>query len=200
VSDKIRGLNLLADDYVTKPYEIDELLARINVALQRKKHYEEVSMTDGLTGLPNIHLYEREVHLLFRVAKRYKRVFSLAVLDVDHFKQINDCYGHLGGDCVIKEVARVMVETLRNVDIPIRYGGDEFVVLLPEVSEQQAAIAIHRFKNEMRDKEVVLPDGRRVAVSVSAGVAMYQDEFSNPERIFEIADRRMYEEKLTKKG
>lgn len=199
VSDKVEGLNLNADDYVTKPYELEELLARIQTVLSRKKHYENISMTDGLTGLPNVHVYERQVMNLFQVARRYKRVFSLAVVDIDNFKIINDTFGHLAGDFAIRSVAETMMSTFRKPDIPIRYGGDEFVILFPESDKHQASIAIERLRGQINRKEFAMSDGKKISISISAGVAMYQDAFKSEEEIFQLADKNMYEEKLAKK-
>ncbi len=199
LGDKVEGLNLNADDYMTKPYEIVELLARVKTVLNRKTHYETISMTDGLTGLPNIHVYERQLSHLFQIAKRYKRAFSLAIIDIDNFKAINDTYGHLAGDFAIKSLAETIVRTFRKPDITIRYGGDEFVVLFPESKEEQAEVAIQRLKNQINGKEFVMMDGKRILVSISVGLAGYREEYQNESEIFQIADKNMYKEKLAKK-
>lgn len=200
VSDKVEGFNLKADDYVTKPFEPEELLARIRTVLDRKKHYEKISMTDALTGLPNIHVYERQLKHLFQVAKRYRRIFTLGVLDIDNLKRINDNYGHLAGDFAIRCVAEAAVSTFRKADIVVRYGGDEFVVFLPESDENQASIAMERLKSRINGCEFTMSDGKRISISISTGVAMCQETFQNQEEIFQAADKNMYAEKSAKKG
>ncbi len=200
VADKVEGFNLKADDYVTKPFEPEELLARIRTVLERKKHYEKISMTDALTGLPNIHVYERQLKHLFQVAKRYRRTFSMGVVDIDNLKRINDSYGHLGGDFAIRCVAEAMLNTFRKADIVVRYGGDEFVIFFPESDEHQASTAMGRLKDQVNGREFTMSDGARIPVFVSTGVAMFQESFQSEQEIFEAADKNMYAEKSAKRA
>ena len=136
-NDKLDGFQLEAEDYITKPFEIVELLARVRSVLRRKKHYEEISMTDGLTGLANMHLLKRELDLFFNIAKRYKHFFSIAVFDIDNLKTINDSFGHHVGDEVIKWVAASLKKCLREADVIARCGGDEFVAIFPHTADKQ---------------------------------------------------------------
>jgi len=98
VDDKVKGLSLGADDYISKPFETKELLSRIEAAINRRIFYEKVSMTDALTGLCNIGFFKRQFTLFFSIAKRYHEKFTIAIIDIDGFKNINDTYGHLAGD------------------------------------------------------------------------------------------------------
>jgi diguanylate cyclase (GGDEF)-like protein len=200
VTDKVKGFNLGIDDYITKPFELKELLARVNGTLNRREYYEEISMTDGLTGLYNIHYFKKEFRLFFDIAKRYNKIFSLAIVDVDDFKNINDVYSHAMGDFVLKTLSSVMSETLRKSDIITRYGGDEFAVILPESNEEQAARALERVKEKIEGEEFFFEDtGTRISFSISAGVADYRKEFENETRMFEAADAKMYKEKENKR-
>ncbi|MGB3241620.1 MAG: response regulator, partial [Candidatus Omnitrophota bacterium] len=120
MDDKARGFDLGIDDYVLKPCNIDELHLRMKGALNRRKFYEKISMTDGLTGLYNIHYFKKQFDLFFNIAKRYRKVFALAIVDIDNFKQINDTYSHAVGDFVLKTLSSILEETLRKPDIVTR--------------------------------------------------------------------------------
>lgn len=199
--DKVEGLQLGADDYVTKPFEIVELLARVKAALGRRQFYQKISTTDPLTGLHNQHLYHRQLEMLFQIARRYGRVFSLAIIDIDNLKTINDSLGHQAGDFVIKKTAEIMTRIFRKADFLIRYGGDEFVVLLPESDEAQAAVAVERLKAEIGGKEFFAEEiCKKLSFSVSAGIASYHGEMAEPAEIFERADTKMYQDKTGKRS
>ncbi|RKY40960.1 MAG: hypothetical protein DRP85_07500 [Candidatus Makaraimicrobium thalassicum] len=196
ISDKIKGLQLGADDYITKPFNNEELLARIESALSRRDFYRGISMTDGLTGLYNVSFYKREIPLFFNIAKRYKKVFSLAMIDIDRFKHINDTYGHAAGDFILKKFSVIAKETFRTADTVIRYGGDEFAVIMPETDYEQASAAIERLKSKINGKVFRFLDIQvELTFSVSAGIATYDDSFTSESRMFELADSRLYEDK-----
>jgi diguanylate cyclase (GGDEF)-like protein len=199
MDDKAKGFDLGIDDYILKPCNLDELELRINGALNRRKFYEKISMTDGLTGLYNIHYFKKQFDLFFNIAKRYKKVFSLAVIDIDNFKEINDTYSHATGDFVLKTLSSIMEETLRKPDIITRYGGDEFAVILPESSQKQALIAMERVKIRIDGKTFTYEEkGIEISFSISTGVAAYARNFENETQLFEAADADMYEEKRSK--
>jgi diguanylate cyclase (GGDEF)-like protein len=198
--DKLEGFLLGADDYIAKPFRTDELVARVRSILHRRAFYENIFMSDPLTGLQNLNTYQKEVETFFNVAKRYQRMFSLAVVDIDDFKSINDTFGHQAGNAVIKKVADTMRRVLRKPDVPIRYGGDEFVILFPENSREQAASAVRRLKAVIEQSPVVVENGTQsIPVSVSAGVEAYHHSMASEAELFQLADKRMYEEKLAKK-
>ncbi len=200
--DKVEGLELQADDYITKPFEISELVARIQTALERRRHYEAMIMRDGLTGLENFQSFKKQIEVLFHIAKRYNRLFSLAVLDVDNLKAINDAYGHQAGDSAIKLVADTMKEAFREADILIRYGGDEFVVLFPECGMEHATHALERFHELLGQKSLSLGVETATAnmkVTVSAGLACYDQDIVNGPELFNRADADMYRHKGQKK-
>ncbi|HLD49951.1 MAG TPA: diguanylate cyclase [bacterium] len=194
--DKIKGLRLRADDYMTKPFEILELLARIDAALDRRKYYEEISMRDELTGLPNAHFFKKELAIAFSMAKRYGRIFTVGFIDVDRFKEINDTFGHQTGDRVLREVAKRMGLALRNPDILTRYGGDEFCVIIREATGEKAQVALNRFKNGVEENlfQGLNGDGK-FPVSVSIGMVTYSDSFSSVEELMAMADANMYRNK-----
>jgi two-component system, cell cycle response regulator len=148
----------------------------------------------------NINFFKKELKILFAIARRYKYVFSLAFLDVNGLKEINDKYGHVTGDAVLKKAALIAKEVFRQSDIVIRYGGDEFVVLFPGVDKSLARLAVERLKKELANKGFVyIGRGDKVPVSVSAGVAEYEEKLQSENDLLELADAEMYEDKKNRR-
>ncbi|HNV87008.1 MAG TPA: diguanylate cyclase [Candidatus Omnitrophota bacterium] len=198
--DVVKGFRLRADDYIPKPFEMPELLVRIEAVISRRRYFEEIAMKDAMTGLQNVRVFKSKLQLFFDIAQRYGRVFSVAVLDIDGFKKINDTFGHTAGDRILKEFSNVMTGIFRRPDVLVRYGGDEFVVLLPESNEAQSAIAIGRLRKSLEGKSFeVSEDGEKISVTFSAGISTYHGDLKNATELFEQADRNMYAEKLSKK-
>lgn len=128
---KIQGLDLGADDYVTKPFHVPELLARVRVGLRTVQKKRE-AVIDQLTKLYNKHFFEMTLTQEISRAQRYQQHLSLVIGDLDHFKEVNDTYGHLTGDKVLRELGKIIRHYCRQSDIPVRWGGEEFAILLPE--------------------------------------------------------------------
>ena len=198
--DKINGFKMKVDDFITKPFNLPELVARIDLLSSKRKCYEELFMRDPLTGLNNLHVFKKSLGSLFNVAKRYNRAFSIAVIDIDDFKLINDTFGHHVGDLSIQALAGAMKNVFRETDILIRYGGDEFVVLFPETGGQSAREAVGRLKQKAAELLVPATPQTKVTFAISAGVAEYTGKLKKESELFELADRRMYEDKRAKKA
>ncbi len=191
IKDRVHGLHLGASDYLTKPCADEELEAHIFAALrvrtaqselQRRNseleamlhHVEAMAITDALTGLYNRRRFTDVLRNQFAVTRRYKHPLSCLMIDIDHFKSINDHHGHHAGDQVLQTVAQRLTADLRRVDLAARYGGEEFAVLLPHTSKENAAVVAHRLLEVARGLEIEL-DGARIPVTVSIGVSSSTD-------------------------
>jgi diguanylate cyclase (GGDEF)-like protein len=190
-NDKVEGFNCGSDDYVTKPFNIHELLARVRAGLRivdlqkaliaSNRRLEEMSLTDDLTQLRNRRAFDRELTTRFATAKRYDRPLSMATVDIDYFKQINDTYGHQGGDSILHGVARILDSSSRVTDFVARVGGEEFCVLLPETGLFEAI----QFGEKIRASVAANPiEGQHVTVSI--GIS------SVPHSLIESADELMF--------
>jgi diguanylate cyclase (GGDEF)-like protein len=201
-----------ADDYLPKPFSDDELEARIfaslrvkasemelkkrNVELQSMlQHVEALAVTDALTGLYNRRRFEDVLKREFAVTKRYDTPLSCLMIDVDHFKSINDTHGHDAGDIVLREIAQRLSQRLREVDLAARYGGEEFAILLPQTNKEGAVIVAERIMERIRREEFDF-EGTSLCVTVSIGVAGNADIVGkSPESLVKAADAALYQAK-----
>jgi len=166
----------------------------LSVNIYLKKMYQQKkidALTDCLTGLPNKRMMEMILHKEISRCKRDNSSFCLMILDIDNFKVLNDTHGHLFGDFVLIEIAKTLVNTVRNYDTVFRYAGDEFVVLLPNLKKQDASRIEERLKNNLKKLNNKLP----VDIGLSVGAAWYPYDAEKIEDLFRIADIRMYENK-----
>jgi diguanylate cyclase len=184
---------------VTSPIseQLSELVRQINAieqeASQAKQDLEEQrkkAVTDSLTGLPNREAYVERAHYEYNRWQRYDRPLTLAVTDIDHFKRINDNYGHQAGDRVLEVLAKAIAKRLREVDFIGRYGGEEFVILLPETDEQSA----HEALDKIRQAIAAMPfrfHKEPVTITMSIGLSQFR-EGDTVETVFERADKQLY--------
>lgn len=145
---RIKSYQLGADDFIQKPLELDEFIVRINRQLERKQAIDNLILIDELTRVYNRKFLKQTYDRLVSNLQRKYEAFSIALLDLDHFKQVNDKYGHIVGDKVLATFADVVRNGLRLNDIIIRYGGEEFILFLPETNAQEAKIVLERILSE----------------------------------------------------
>jgi two-component system cell cycle response regulator len=191
---KMEGFASGADDYVTKATPIHELMARVRAGVRivdLQKRLLELSQTDALTSLRNRRAFDERLEQAFRHATRYERPLSLAILDVDHFKSVNDESGHDIGDAVLRGVANVLGRHIRQTDFAARVGGEEFAILLPETPLFEAL----QFGEKIRAAIACAPIADR-AVTVSIGIAnVPHSPVSGPTGFFRAADQALYRAK-----
>ncbi|HJW92319.1 MAG TPA: diguanylate cyclase [Thermoanaerobaculia bacterium] len=203
--DKIEGLELGADDYITKPFQYPELLARIRAGkrivdlqkelLETNKRLELLSITDGLTRLYNHRYFQDELARAFDESKRYNRPLSLAMIDIDFFKKVNDTYGHAAGDEVLKSVSQRFGESARSTDLVARYGGEEFAVMMPETGLEDAITFAEKIRN-LLESEPVRTQAGPLPVTVSIGVSSVpRTRIHSPKEMVVAADRALYRAK-----
>lgn len=159
----------------------------------------ELSMQDGLTRLLNRRTVHQRLEEEMARARRYDHPLSLVLCDLDHFKEVNDTYGHLAGDAVLVAVAELLRHRGRTTDVAGRYGGEEFVFVLPETDLGAAVAAAGRIRNEIESQPTVLPDGFELRITASLGVAALSeiDEDGGPDDLLGLADERLYRAKDT---
>lgn len=201
--DKVAGLDAGADDYLTKPINFPELEARVRSMLrikrlqdeleEKNRELERLSISDGLTGLFN----HRHIHGLldeeFERANRSGDPLTVAMFDLDHFKSVNDNYGHQAGDRVLQQFADILRNTARDIDRIGRYGGEEFMVILPETELAQGAVFVERVRREVARHAFHIGREEPLRMTVSAGVATHPSEFvGSPETLVRLADEALY--------
>lgn len=194
-SDRVRGLDLGADDYITKPFSFSELLARIRVGsrvVQYQQHLEYQTLVDSLTGLFNRRAFEKKINEEFERSKRYHNPLSVLLLDIDNFKLINDTYGHHGGDAALVKISETFRERTRQSDFPSRYGGEEFVLILPETDQDSALQVASKIHDSIRTCSFGTTS-RPFSLTVSIGVSSTSARFySNWRELVDDADRALY--------
>jgi two-component system, cell cycle response regulator len=204
-ADKLEGFDLGADDYVTKPFQPAELLARIRAAkrivdlqkelMESNRQLELLSITDGLTQLHNHRFFQEEFARKFEEASRYEQPLSLALIDIDHFKKVNDTWGHAVGDEILKSVSRMFRDSVRKADVAARYGGEEFAVIMPQTDLEDARSFAEKVRSLIESEEIPTAAGA-VPITVSIGISSIpENQLSSPLEMVESADKALYRAK-----
>ncbi|MFC6488644.1 PleD family two-component system response regulator [Nitratireductor sp. GCM10026969] len=202
----IRGLELGVNDYLLRPVERQELIARLRTQIRRKRYNDslrssvartvEMAVTDPLTGLHNRRYMDSHLRTLFDRADARERPLSLILIDIDRFKVINDTWGHDSGDAVLKELAARLRTNLRAIDLVCRYGGEEFVIVMPDTELFIAEKVAERIRAEVAHEPFPKGKGEEgLEVTASLGVAAMRQPGDTVEALLKRADVALYEAK-----
>lgn len=181
VDSKVDALNSGANDFIIKPFHFNEVLARIETQLRisdmrlelekKARLLEQMAITDPLTELYNRRYLLNRLHSEINHTFRYNESISCLMIDVDHFKNINDNFGHQAGDIILKEIALILKKTMREYDVPIRYGGEEFIIICPNTDKDGAISLADRIRVNIETASFHIKDFGNVKLTISIGVS-----------------------------
>ncbi len=218
LENTVQALNGGASAYMTKPIDLDELFATLKKLLKKQQsndksmkmlqavqrelngngHSEEkilhMATHDILTGLPNRILFDDQLVLELAHAKRNKKKLAIMLIDLDHFKNINDAMGHSSGDELLQQVGKRLTKSLRKTDTVARIGGDEFLLLLPDISKMNAVYKlVSKILESLRKPFFV--DGHKIYITASIGISIFPKDGDDPQTLVKRADMAMYKVK-----
>ena len=205
LQQQVRLLEGGACDTISKPFHPSELVARLRLHLKLKRLQDELrekntmlarlSTTDPVTGLRTRRYATEVLNIEWIRSRRYQTPLSVMMADLDHFKHVNDKYGHPAGDAVLRGVSEILRQTLRAVDVSGRYGGEEILVILPQTEMEGASQMADRWRQAIEAASFRAPDGRSVGVTVSIGVASFDQTHATAEELVAAADEALYRAK-----
>jgi diguanylate cyclase (GGDEF)-like protein len=207
-ASRVTGLDAGAVDYIVKPFEHDEMMARVRAALRTKAVRDDLAVRtkvvrdelidqashDVLTGLLNRRELDSRADEVVALAQRHGRALSCLLLDLDHFKEVNDIHGHAAGDQVLRETGRRLADTCRISDVVARYGGEEFILLLPETPPQAAVVLADKLRSALAKTPFAAGDAL-ISVRASIGVAAFSAMMETPANLIAAADEALYRAK-----
>jgi diguanylate cyclase (GGDEF)-like protein len=201
----IFGLESGVDEYLTKPFNSRELVARVasgvrilkleEQLMQARQQMEILAMRDGLTSLLNRRAIEEYAESEFNITERKKHPLSIIMLDIDHFKKVNDRFGHKAGDYALQQVAKILKEDLRSYDRVGRWGGEEFMLILPDTDLDDAVVVAERIRVKIGEMKITLESGETFSIHISLGVACVSVHGSSLSKLIDSADHAMYQAK-----
>ncbi len=202
----MRGLEIGVNDYLIRPIDKNRMLARLRTQIKKKRYSErlrdnveasiEMAITDALTGLFNRCYMETHLATLIEQAAAREKPLSVLVVDIDYFKAINDSHGHDAGDDVLREFALRIRKSIRNVDLACRYGGEEFVIVMPETDMAVATTVAERLRRRIASEPFAIQDGaRNLDVTISIGIAALADVADTAAAVLKRADTALYRAK-----
>jgi len=202
-----------ADDFIAKPFQRLELLTRVKSLIRIKRLHEhleqkvqeleqartalqQLAVTDGLTGLHNYRFFRWQLEREILRSKRYNHPVSLAMLDIDHFKKINDRWGHLIGDQILRQLSDLVVQKVRGTDLVARYGGEEFAVILPDTDKTGAYRVAEKIRRTVEQHSWTLPNQELLnRMTVSLGIGTYPLDAKDLDSLIEKTDQALYRAK-----
>ncbi|MGE0749837.1 MAG: PleD family two-component system response regulator [Variibacter sp.] len=201
----LRGLEIGVNDYLVRPIDKNELLARVRTQIRKKRYTErlrdnvqqsiEMAVTDVLTGLHNRRYMEMHLAALVEQSTARGKPLSVLVLDIDHFKSINDSYGHDSGDDVLREFGARIRKSIRGIDLACRIGGEEFVIVMPETDLAVAGMVAERLRRRIAAEAFPISNAAPISVTISIGIAALAGPNDNATAILRRADQALYRAK-----
>ena len=202
----VRGLEIGVNDYLIRPIDKNEMLARVRTQVRRRRYTErlrdnvqmsiEMAITDALTGLHNRRYMESHLSTLVEQAASRGKPLTVLVLDIDYFKSVNDTHGHDAGDEVLREFSQRLKKSIRGIDLACRYGGEEFVVVMPETDMAVATMVAERLRRRIASEPFPISQGANaVEVTISIGLAARHSVSDNAANILKRADQALYRAK-----
>lgn len=201
-----KALEMGINDYLTVPLDKNEMTARVRMQIRRKKYQEalksqyqqsmSMAITDALTGLYNRHYLNTHLANMVKQSLANGKPLALMIMDMDHFKQVNDTYGHDAGDMVLKQLAGIIIHASRSTDLAARFGGEEFVILMPETDPQAAIGAANRMREVVENTPFVInASGETIQRTISIGVSNLHPDNDSAEGLLKRADEALYSAK-----
>ena len=205
LKSKVRGLEQGASDYLVKPFDERELIARVKVQLKIKDlqdelkiknaRLSELSVTDGLTNIYNRRYLREKLELEFSRCSRYNLPMAYMMFDLDHFKSVNDRYGHMAGDYILVEVAAILKRNSRKPDLVARYGGEEFAMLLPSTQKKGAKALAERVREDVENARFTF-EKHEISLTLSGGVVLFpHPEIRTADQLIRKADEALFSAK-----
>lgn len=202
IESKIKGYEFGVDDFLMKPINFNEFRARVNSLIKKKAYHDKLmtsfevavqaAITDKLTGVYNSGYLQHYLKNELKRADRHHHPVSLLMLDIDNFKLVNDRHGHLAGDNLLKEIAAKLGDSIREVDVMARFGGDEFAIILPYTQKENAAAVAERIRLAVENSAVAVSDQTSHTISLSIGVAEYAPGVDTVQDLIQKADQALY--------
>jgi two-component system, cell cycle response regulator len=191
VETRIEAFRKGADDFIEFPYDLEELTVRIGRQIEKKRLFDESALLDELTGLYNRRFLKDTFLRKKSLLARTKKSFCLSILDLDHFKKINDMFGHPVGDKVLSVFARYLKDSVRGTDSAFRIGGEEFALVFPDTDIEEAQLLLEKLLAGLSSLEIN-QSGQPISISFSAGVTVINREGTTLEEAFAAADQALY--------
>jgi two-component system, cell cycle response regulator len=201
----LKALEMGINDYLLVPVDKNEMTVRVRTQIRRKKYQEalksqyqksiSMAVTDGLTNLYNRHYLNAHLGNMVHQALKNGKHLALMILDMDHFKNVNDTYGHDVGDMVLKQLADIIIQASRSTDLAARFGGEEFVILMPETDPQAAIGGANRMREIVEAADFKIGEGKTIKCTVSIGVADLHQEGDSADNLLKRADEALYSAK-----
>ncbi len=202
----LKALEMGINDYMTMPVDKNEMTARVRTQIRRKRYQDalksqyqrsvSMAVTDGLTGLYNRHFLNNHLENMVSQSVKNGKKLALMLMDMDHFKEVNDTYGHDAGDRVLKQLSELILSVSRSTDLSARFGGEEFVMLMPETDEQSALGAAERMRAIVESTPFVIgANGETIHRTISIGIANSHPDGDSAEALIKRADEAMYSAK-----